>query len=64
MWADISAARLTEVVEGGRFEYGKHGMRGQGWTVMFASVGGEGWGARGRRGARAGLLESSSHVVG
>lgn len=41
MWADVSATRLAEVVESGRFEYRKHRMRSQGWTVMFATVGRE-----------------------
>lgn len=64
MWADIPAARLPKVVESRRFEYRKHRMRGQGWTVVFATVGREGGRACGWRGARAGLLESGSHVRG
>lgn len=65
MGADVSAARLAEVVERRGFEDKRHGMGGQGRTMGFASIGREGGRAGGRRGARAGLLESgSSHVMG
>ena len=66
MWTDVSAARLAEVVESGGFEYRKHWMRSQGLTVMLANaiVCRKGRGARGRRGARARLLEPGLHVVG
>ena len=64
MWADISAARLAEVVESGRFEDRKHRMRGHGWPMGFATIGREGGRAGGWRGARAGLLKSRSHVIG
>ena len=62
MWADVSTAGLAKVVESGRFEYGKHRMRSQGWPVVFATVSREGRRACGWRRARAGLLESGSHV--
>lgn len=65
MRADVSAARLAEVMERWGFEDKRHGVGGQGWTVGFATIGGEGGRAGGRRGARAGLLESTgSHVMG
>ena len=60
MGTDVTATRLPKVVESGRFEYRKHRMRSQGWTVMFATVGREGRRACGWRRARARLLKSGS----
>ena len=63
MWANISATGLAKVVESGRFKHRKHRMRGQRGTVVFATVGREGRRACGWRRARAGLLQSGSHVM-
>ena len=51
-------------MESGRFEYGKHGMRGQGWTMVLATVSREGRRACRWRGARARLLKPGSHMMG